>query len=212
MSDIVQIGEDTFKNYISILSIDKVKLAQTVGAKIPENISLFDLLYNEEYLCKSLIQAIDFFTLGTVRRSLTKNSLIIDRVNDSGEVNARNYDNVRWSILELCHMDISEERATPKNKKAAEILEKIQSYKDKKNSSTSKNLGLANIISALCVQHKSLNITNIWGLTIYQIYDQFMRQNYLNGVDIHAMNYAGCGGEFDPNDWYKNIIENNGGR
>jgi len=24
-------------------------------------------------------------------------------------------------------------------------------------------------------------------------------------VNIHAMNYAGWGGEFDPNDWYKKL-------
>ena len=46
---------------------------------------------------------------------------------------------------------------------------------------------------------------NVWDLTVYQLYDQFLRQSYLNQVQIHAMNYAGWGGEFDPNDWYKKL-------
>lgn len=64
---------------------------------------------------------------------------------------------------------------------------------------------LPNLISALCVQHNSINMCNVWDLTVYQLYDQFLRQSYLNQVNIHAMNYAGWGGEFDPNDWYKKL-------
>ena len=49
---------------------------------------------------------------------------------------------------------------------------------------------LPNLISALCVQHNSINMCNVWDLTVYQLYDQFLRQSYLNQVNIHAMNYA----------------------
>ena len=59
------------------------------------------------------------------------------------------------------------------------------------------------MVSALAVQHNSLNLSNIWDLTVYQLYDQFFRQNNKNQLDIHAMNYAGWGGEFDPTSWFR---------
>lgn len=58
-----------------------------------------------------------------------------------------------------------------------------------------------------CAFNITASICAMYGidLTVYQLYDQFLRQSYLNQVNIHAMNYAGWGGEFDPNDWYKKL-------
>ncbi len=68
------------------------------------------------------------------------------------------------------------------------------------------DINLANIISALSIQHNSYNMTNIWSLTVYQLYDQFFRLNIKTQVDINSMRWAAYGTEaFDYNLWFKSI-------
>lgn len=92
------------------------------------------------------------------------------------------------------HVDSAQpNRKQFRNDKAREIYEKLQRAKKKSPQQAKEkqaDASLPNLISALCVQHNSINMCNVWDLTVYQLYDQFLRQSYLNQVNIHAMNYA----------------------
>jgi hypothetical protein len=75
-----------------------------------------------------------------------------------------------------------------------------------------KNMDLPNIISAVSARHPSLNIQNIWGITVYQLYDQFKRLQVNSFFDIQSMTVAAWGDEkkqFDATQWYKNFITEN---
>lgn len=64
---------------------------------------------------------------------------------------------------------------------------------------------LGNLISALAAAHPSLNILNIWDLTVYQLHDQITRQTYMRQIVIREMNYAAWGGESDPAAWFRSL-------
>lgn len=67
--------------------------------------------------------------------------------------------------------------ADAKNKTAAKIIEKLNKRKKAKEKSAKPDpkLELPNIISAISACHSSINILNIWDLTVYQVYDLFAR-------------------------------------
>jgi hypothetical protein len=81
-----------------------------------------------------------------------------------------------------------------------------------KSRNTDKNMDLPNIISAVAARHHSLNILNIWDITVYQLYDQFQRLQNNTLYDIQSMSVAAWGDDknnFDATQWYKNLnIEN----
>ena len=74
-----------------------------------------------------------------------------------------------------------------------------------------KDLALGNIISVVANKHPSINILNIWELTIYQLWDTFNRLSNNNIYDISALSVAVWGDEkkqFNISDWFKRIDNN----
>lgn len=71
---------------------------------------------------------------------------------------------------------------------------------------------LPNIISAVASKHSSLNYTNIWKLTIFQLLDTFERLQANSFYEIDATRVSVWGDEkktFDSTLWYRNNFENN---
>jgi len=97
-----------------------------------------------------------------------------------------------------------------KNKKALSILQKIKKGREDmaKATKADKNMELGNIISAVANKSQSLNIVNIWDLTVFQLWDCFARLNNLNVYDINAASVSAWGdkdNKFDFNGWYKKL-------
>lgn len=70
---------------------------------------------------------------------------------------------------------------------------------------------LPNIISSISSHHNSLNIINVWDLTVYQLYDQFNRQRLGDSFNIQSMSVAAWGdsdGKFDETVWFSLINDN----
>lgn len=67
---------------------------------------------------------------------------------------------------------------------------------------------LGNIISAVANKSQSLNILNIWDLTIYQLWDCFSRISNNNLYAIQSMQAAAWGNKdnsFDAAAWFERI-------
>lgn len=116
-------------------------------------------------------------------------------------------------ILQRCGVDRnkSEEKPKFKNKVAERIWLKTQKNQKKETEKHNKNMELPNIISAYAAFGRDVNITNIWDMTVFQLYDQFQRQQLNNYFDISCMSVAAYGdsdNHFDSGQWYKNIHEN----
>lgn len=97
-----------------------------------------------------------------------------------------------------------------KNKLAEKLYHRSLKAKLKqdRNNKADKNMDIPNIISAVAAKHPSLNIINIWDITIYQLYDQFKRLQNNSLYDIQSLSVAAWGDEkntFDPARWYLNL-------
>ena len=117
-------------------------------------------------------------------------------------------------IYEMKRSDLPE--ITFKNKGAERLFERILKGKKKfkkqkeKENKNNKDYTLPNIISAVANRHPSLNYTNIFDITIFQLLDAFQRI-YNNEVqDISARSVSVWGDEkkkFDGSLWHKNIYD-----
>lgn len=114
-------------------------------------------------------------------------------------------------ILQLCCV---EDTVTPpkkfRNEKARKIYELIQSRKAEQAKNTKKvrkenpDTALPNLISAFCAFSPSYNLTNVWGLTIYQFYDQYHRLDSKIQLDVFGLRWAAWGKkDFDFSLWHK---------
>jgi len=103
-----------------------------------------------------------------------------------------------------------------KNKRAAKMMEKLKKgrypKKQKQKSKADERMELGNIISSLSTHHKSLNMTNIWNLTVYQMMDQFARQRYEDSYET-SLRITTIHGDkekkFNSGQWYSLIKNEN---
>lgn len=213
---IAQIGQEKYSRYLGILSTDLTSFLDLSGLSplylaLPENernrLTLFDLLTMNPGTRNLLTDLFSFFFVENAVFQESESFYLLEPQQEGdppGTITRENFEKVRSILLRLNYLPASNTGKT-KNERAKKILEKIQRAKEKQNAYHKKDLDLSigNMISALASQHNSLNLLNIWDLTIYQFYDQFFRQSNKNQLDIHALNYAVWGGEFDPAGWFK---------
>lgn len=218
-------GYDTYQYYLSILlldlktylnMIDKPEQYNLMSNQDKLKFNIFDLIPNEQF-CSLLQDILNFFIKEDVIYS-QKNKFYIVKDNEQivGVITRDNYNIICDLICQRnCIKSNQEEDLSKiKSKKALEILKKLKKGRAEKEkiSKADKNMELGNIISAVANKSQSLNILNIWDLTIFQIWDCFARLNNNNIYDIQSMSVAAWGdrdNHFDATAWYKRIENNN---
>ncbi|MBR0596959.1 hypothetical protein [Sinanaerobacter chloroacetimidivorans] len=210
-----------YSEYMRILQIDMDLYLSTLEQETREQwdqlgnlIGIYDILIQNQELRELLLQAFSFFICGAVEYLPDEKIFLVSEVTASsdsqtkGVIQSSNYDELRSMILQMNYL-ISDDSEPPSyaSEKARKIGERIRKLKRQtsKHRYADRNMNLGNLISSLAAQHHSLNIHNIWDITVFQFYDQFYKQNYINTIDIRAMNYAYWGGEFSPSDWFRDL-------
>lgn len=180
-----------------------------------KSLAIFDLyISNPDF--KSLLQeCLSFFIDGEISVNDEMKSYIVTKEDRLiGLINRDNFDMLSDGILQRHGIKKEVEKDLSfKNQKALEMYKNLKRHEkelaSKKNSNNiNPDLELANIISALTAKHNSLNILNIWELTVYQLLDQFQRQQCNVAYEIQSMSVAAWGskdGKFDINQWFKNL-------
>lgn len=187
-------------------------------------LSFFDILIFDEFYKKRVLEALNFFILENVVYSDEEKAfLIYDSENidtSSAPIGALYHDNYEVVIniilqrVGMAREDIDGDNVKTKNKAAAKILEKIKNaikQDKKKNKKADKKMELPNIISSLATHSKNLNMVNIWDLTVYQLYDQFARQQIDDSYSISAAQVSAWGdkdNKFDGTLWFSVLKEN----
>ncbi len=210
LRQVAALGYETYNAYLSLLSLHAEQLFAASGLPDPGGGQRVPYADRESGATRAFMRCLSFFLVEDAVFSQAHSALLcMAEGHPVGIIHEANYEDVCDCILQRNHVDSAQpNRKQFRNDKAREIYEKLQRAKKKSPQQAKEkqaDASLPNLISALCVQHNSINMCNVWDLTVYQLYDQFLRQSYLNQVNIHAMNYAGWGGEFDPNDWYKKL-------
>lgn len=173
-----------------------------------------DIAHFDTHLIKELESSIAIFIDENIVYSYEYRCFFIYKDNVSepvGYINRDTFYDITDLILQMNAIERSVDEidvSKVKNKKTLETLKKLQKGKEKNkkiNKKTDEKTSLPNIISAVAAYHNSLNIINIWDLTVYQVYDQFMRMQANNIFDIQSMSVAFGGdseGKFDVTSWY----------
>ena len=132
-----------------------------------------------------------------------------------------NFDEIVDIIRQICCIasddedkKITEEKEPIfKNALAKKLWDKIKKGEEEKKKiqkSRNKNYYIPNIISSVASRHNSLNYTNIYELTMFQLIESFNRLRANEIYDISSRSVSVWGSkdnEFDDNLWYKNTFD-----
>lgn len=197
LKDISSIGIQRYQYYLSLLLMES---------------SVFDTLSSTPDLAMFLQSALDFFIKEDVSYSAQSDCFVVQTDGEViGAITKDNYPVVSDLICQRNSMKSkqNEDLSKAKTKKALEIMEKLQKGRAEKAKATKvdNNMELGNIISAVANKSQSLNILNIWDLTVFQLWDCFSRICNNNIYAIQSMSVAAYGNKdnhFDFNSWFKN--------
>lgn len=202
LKDISLIGIQTYQYYVSLLLMEN-----DVFEALPQNTELATLFQ----------LTLSFFFREAVTYSASDNCFIVYADDKAvGVISKDNFSSITDLICQRISMKSkqTEELSKVKSQKAMEIMKKLQKGRAAKAKQTKadRNLELGNIISAVANKSQSLNILNIWDLTVFQLWDCFARISNNNVYDIQAMSVAAYGNKdnhFDFNSWFKKLNEDN---
>ena len=207
LRDIKDIGLQTYYAYISFLLVSaeeyliSIKREDLIPFFKQHNLTMFDVYRDNSYERQFFIEALSFFIDGEIE---FKNGKLL--INNTNIINKEIYQKILEIIAEINCLKVNKQQETYANEKARKIAEKIQQAKQKRSNVQSKDsVSLPDIISAVASRKESLNLLNIWDLTIYQLYDHYNRLIAEDEFDIYAMNYAYWGGEFKCKHWSKQL-------
>ena len=226
LKDISKIGINTYQFYLNIILMDlKTYFAmikqserfEQLSDEDKNNLSVYDLLTAEDENVKLLQNALDFFIDESVIWSKQHNAFLICKDdNVFGFITKEIYPQICDLICQRNYIksNLEEDLSKIKNKKALEIMKKLQKGRSEKAKATKtdKNMELGNIISAVANRSQSLNMINIWDLTVYQVWDCFSRLSSNNIYNIQSMSVAHWGNKdnyFDETTWFKRIETTN---
>lgn len=226
LRDISAIGYDTYQYYLSILVMDVRTYFAMLGQQESYDLltdeekvrwNIFDCLLSTQQTRILLQDILNFFLWEDVIYSPGNHGFMVQaEEEDIGIITAENYLNICDLICKRnCIQSQSEtDLSRVKSKKALEIIQKLKKGRAEKNQLTKadKNIELGNIISAVAGKSHSLNLINIWDLTIFQLWDCFSRLSHNTIYAIQSMSVAAWGNKdnyFDAAAWFHRIDTDN---
>lgn len=206
------IGYKKYAEYLGMIATTQLDLLNMYGIKKAYDeageeqrklFSVFNLITANDEVRKSCMDALQYFIAEPLVFDAEKGCI---KAGETGEINESNFDEVRECILQTACISKPEEVKQPKfhNEAARRVWEAIQANKAKKKSATQESDTLYNIVSSVCACSPSYNFTNIWELTVYQLYNQFGKLNKSKTLEPILTRWAVWSQEdFDFSTWYK---------
>lgn len=225
----------TPQNYCEQVDNSKLDWYQSLCEEDKQHINMMDIIAKTPNLQQSYSKIFNFFFIENVFWDtknqvffLTQDNVLYDKtnqyfyiLNDKGKkIQTNNYGLIHRNIfLDICDIilqrcgiirsDTDTDTSKVKNKRALEILKKLKKGRENvtKTSNNDKDINLPNLITSVAVKSNSINFTNIWDLTVFQLYEQFKKEQTNVYFDIKKMSVAAYGNEkntFQGNEWYKN--------
>lgn len=201
---------ETYTLYTTILNCDGDALFEMLGADKIEGLSVFDILVSNETLLGQTFLVLDFFFDEDIAYIRDQKKFILSKMdNIVGEIDRDNFAEVASVILQRCAISSGEKENKPifKNARAKQVWEKMyaKGAETPKDFADRKKYDIGNIISHLASRGSGLNILNIWNMTIYNVYDQFMILRTAEAHNISSMSVAVWGDKdkkFDVDSWF----------
>lgn len=216
LEEIRDMGFDKYRNCLAFISIDMdslMKVLKISEEKIPEGLVPFDIFSIDAKAMEILLSALQPFFVSKLEFSEKHKAIVSVSVGSNnsflGKIDRENFPLVRNVIMEISGLEIKDDfNAKPKNEKAKKIMEQLAKGRaklaaSKRNKKEEERNSLWNIIGAVAACSSTYNLTNIWQLTVLQLYDQFARINNRFYLDIMATRWCAWGEDkFDHDPWY----------
>ena len=199
----------------------------SMSDKEKDSITMYDVIRKDKMLQTMFVEIFDFFFEENVRfkedffilyRGDISQSDDVPISEISGIISEQNFQNVLYLIQQVCCIYSEEEHIEDvkfKNDIARKLYEKMmKANKEKKETglnNPNKNLSLPNIISSVSAFHPSINLINIWDLTLFQLIDAFKHIQFRNVYESDKLHVAVWGDDkkqFNFDGWYKNLYDN----
>lgn len=186
-----------------------------------DSMTTFDLIKEQEKLREVYLELFRFFFVEPIIYEDGFFIILVHNVEDitkiqiediRGVINEKTFPQVIDLLQQICCIHKAEESIEGqkfKNNLARKIFERMLKAKQKEDEvkKADLNLTIPNIISAISSKHPSINLINVWDLTIFQLLDQFSRLRVNTMFDISCRRVSTWGDEkktFDAALWYKN--------
>jgi len=191
--------------------------------------NIFDIIINSPPLAHDFLEMFNFFFVETVilqdgffvllkPDTEVNDDLDLEQIQDKivGVMTSESFDVVIDLMQQICciHDKEEDEEEEPvfKNEIAKKLFLKMQEAEKQraKEKKADLNFTIPNIISAVASKHPSINLVNIWDLTMFQLMETFSRIQMNAVYDINALRVSVWGDEkktFDPALWYKNSFD-----
>jgi len=203
---------DLYNVYTSFLVVDVEKYLEIMNLKDKysneeiETLHIYDLIKQDDKILQLYIDMFSFFFIENVFFD-KKNEIfvlwkeVIQEGKDEskkvvvGYINKDNFDEVRDCIAQLNHLKVDtelDELAKSKNKRVKKILDKIKKGQASLNKNQPKlNIDLSKMISKYCADNKcGINLLNVFDMTVYQFYDQFIQHRHIREADLYDAIYS----------------------
>lgn len=190
------------------------KIWNSFSKEQQSQMTMFDVALEDKIVRKEYLEIFNFFFDETV--IFTENMFVLFKKDTTeftaedivGGITPDNFEDVLDLIKQICGFDTKEkEPPKMKNKLAEMIYAKIQKGKEKEREKANNNLKLTNILSKVASNHHSLNWTNIWDITVFELLDTFQSMQNTEMYRLDARRVSVWGDEkrtFKPDLWYKN--------
>lgn len=185
LCQIVDIGLDKYNLYLSSLvaevsdyNIQDIDLSNYTYWDILINI----MYYGDKSYYEAIIEAMSIF----LDQEITFNKQEKLFYTQEGKTIDKDiFDEVKQILKwQNCLRNNSIEEEKYENERARKLAEKFKKFREQLKPKKSENsITLEDMISGVSARHSSINLYNIWDLTLYQLYDQFNRLNLVDNYN-----------------------------
>lgn len=173
----------------------------------------YDMLLADKDGIARLLSGLSFFIVGDVEFQPQSGTFIISHDGEPvGTIGRNNYGELKDAILAFSlPSGGSDKELKFSSENARRVYEQCEAGRKKakrqrSDAQDAADFDLGNIISAIATEHNSLNLLNIWGLTPYQLYNQFARVDRKVQLDVVSLKWAAWGSDpFEFDTWRKAI-------
>lgn len=233
LDDIRRVGYDKYNEWLYLFAYDPSTVTERIKERAGSldnetaeallammeavdlsQFSSFEILTSDKAGVRRLLDALSFFVIGEVVYRERDKAFVI--VADSGaetRITSEDFDALSDAVrtFSLPGSGDSSKELKFSSESARRVYEQCEAGRKKAKRKraevqNAEDYDLGNIISAIATEHNSLNLLNIWGLTPYQLYNQFARVDRKTQIDIVSLKWAAWGSDpFEFDSWRKAI-------
>lgn len=198
-------GFDIYMLYVNTIVAD---ISDAITGSDAAPLPTFAILMLTEQFRSVVIDALSFYVVEDLQ--FNPDRLCIDVLRDDsviGCIDASNFDQIRSGIMQINGIK-QKKKEEPKffNAAAERIYRQLEEQHKKAGPQGDHNINIPNIIEAISANSTSYNLTNIFQLTVWQLYNQFARLSKKVQTDIFGTRWAAWGEkEFDFSVWYEDV-------